>query len=411
MNQSLAFFIGLRYTSARRRSQLVSFLSAISITGLAVGVALLVAVLSVMNGFDRELRERILGLVPQAAIYQRGGVEDWPDLVARISEDQQVLGVAPFVNLDALASLDNITVPVALYGVDVEAERAVSRLSEYVSADVYNSLASDAEALLLGRDIAIQMAAEVGDKVMLVVPDFSHQQAAPRIAYFRLAGIIHSGTELDNLLAVTGLVAAANLTGSPDRVTGVRLKLANLFDAPRVVYENLVKLGAGYYGNNWTRTHGNLYHAIHMSKSLVGLLMSLIVAIAAFNVVSTLVMVVVDKQGDIAILRTLGASTRSIMAIFMVQGTFIGLVGTAIGLVAGCILATGIADVVGWLERFLGVQFLKSDVYPLTYLPSEIQLGDILQVGLTALGLSFLATLYPAWRASRVQPAEALRYE
>lgn len=407
----LPFFIGLRYAGARRRSQLVSFLSAISVAGLIVGVALLVAVLSIMNGFDREMRERILGLVPQAAVFERGGIQDWQGVVARLQQDPRIVAAAPFVQVDGLASFRNQTAPVLLYGVNPEAEALVSRVTDYISPQTLHRLSTEKENLLLGASLASALGLSIGDRFMVVVPDMQGSGRAPHIAYFRLLDTIKSHTELDNTLALASIADAAALSGSLHTVTGVRIKLKDLFAAPEVVYQNLLTLGPGFYGTNWTRTHGNLYQAIRMSKNMVGLLMSLIVAIAAFNIISTLVMVVVDKQGDIAILRTLGATTRTIMAIFMVQGTFIGILGTALGIIAGCVVALIAQDILHLVETLFHVQFLKSDVYPLTYLPTEIRMSDLVQVGATALCLSFLATLYPAYRASRVQPAVALRYE
>ncbi len=409
MQLPLPFFIGLRYTAARRKSQMVSFLSAVSISGLVVGVGLLIVVLSVMNGFDRELRERILGLVPQAVINQRGGLEDWQSLRAQLEQDPDIVAASPFVQLNGLISHRKNTTPVMLYGVDPEIEYSLSLISEYVDKEVFYSLNSEEPGIFLGKIVAEQLEVDVSDKVMLVMPGVD--RGAATFGYFEVRGIIESNTELDNSLAITSLGQASVLSPTPGKVTGLRLKLDDLFIAPQVVYENLVKLGPDYYGSNWTRTYGNLYEAIRMSKSLVGLLMFLIVAIAAFNVISTLVMVVIDKQGDIAILRTLGASTKKIIGIFMVQGSTIGLIGTLIGIATGCLLSLVAEDLVRVIESVFNVQFLKSDVYPLTYLPTEILFADILQVGLIAFTMSFFAALYPAWKASKIEPAEALRYE
>jgi len=417
MTLPLPLYIGLRYTGARRRSQLVSFLSAISITGLVVGVALLVVVLSVMNGFDRELRERILGLVPQASIKHYQGVDNWPELVATLKQDARILEAAPFVQLPGLVSFRKKAEPIVLYGIEPEYEQKVSIISQYVQQQALERLVTEPSALILGYGVANSLGVSAGDKLMVVIPGnagisaIAGSRSAAKMGYFDVVAVIQSRTELDNTLALTGLSTAANLAGMGDKVSGIRLKLDDLFAAPSIVYENLMELGVGYHGSNWTRTQGNLYHAIQMSKNLVGLLMSLIVGIAAFNVVSTLVMVVVDKQGEIAILRTLGASTKTILSVFIVQGSVIGLLGTLLGIGIGCLMALLIEDFVQFVERLFQVQFLKSDVYPLTYLPSEIRLADLVRVGLTALSLCFVAALYPAWKASRVQPADALRYE
>lgn len=411
MRLPFVFFVGLRYTSARRRKQSVSFLSGISIVGLVVGVALLVAVLSVVNGFERELQEKILGLIPQAVIKHYAGIEDWPSLKKHLERDPDVLVAAPFIRKNALISQRKFVEPVLFYGVDPQTELSVSNIGDYIDEQTLLALNEDEASVILGKDLAEKLQAEPGSKLMMIVPDEGARAASPKMAYFTVKALIASGTELDNALVLTSLKHAEALNDEAGTVTGMRMKVTDIFAAPEIVYRNLVELGAGYAGDNWMRTHGNISYSIQTSKRLVGLLMSLIVAIAVFNVVSTLVMVVIDKQGDIAILRTLGASTRKIMSIFIVQGCTIGLLGTCIGIVLGCLLAVSIQDIVGFIEQIFDTQFLKSDVYPVTYLPAEIRLSDIVTVGITAFGMSFLATLYPAWRASRIQPAEALRYE
>jgi len=406
----LPLFIGLRYTGARRNSQLVSFFSGVSIAGLVVGVGLLITVLSIMNGFDRELREKILALVPQAALYERGGVEDWPQLQTWLELRPRIVAAAPFVQLEGLVSHRGRAEPVVLFGVSPKEETRVSRMGEFLSPEVMQILDDKPDQLVLGYAIAQRLGVVEGEQLMVIVPG-DRPGAAPRVHYFTLLKILRTQTELDNSLAISHLVSAAHLTSTPEKISGMRLKVDDLFAARDIVWQALGELGRDYYGTSWQNTHGNLYQAIHMSKKLVALLMSLIVAIAAFNVVSTLVMVVVEKQGDIAILRTFGASTGDIMAIFIVQGTFIGIIGTCLGLMCGILLSLLVQPLLSLFENLLGVSFLKSDVYPLTYLPVEITPSDILQVGVIALGMSFIATLYPAWRASRTRPAEVLRYE
>lgn len=407
---NLPLFMGLRYTGARSKTQLVSFFSGVSICGLVVGVGLLITVLSIMNGFDRELREKILGLVPQAAVFERGGIDDWQALQEKLEQVQGVVAAAPFVQLEGLVSFGGRAEPVVLYGLEPEQEIRVSRIAEFLDQRVLDALADGSSQLILGFNIADRLQVKEGDQVMMVVPS-SEGASAPRLAYFNLLKILRTHTELDNALAITYINEAAQLTPTPAAVSGMRLKVQNLFAARDIVWEAIVELGYGYYGSSWINTHGNLYQAIQMSKKLVTLLMSLIVAIAAFNVVSTLVMVVVEKQGDIAILRTFGASTTTIMAIFMVQGSFIGLLGTLLGLGFGLLLTLVVEPLLRLVEAVFGMQFLKSDVYPLTYLPTELSAQDLIQVGSIALVMSFLATLYPAWRASRSQPADVLRYE
>lgn len=406
----LPIFIGLRYTGASRNSQFVSFFSGVSITGLVVGVGLLITVLSIMNGFDRELREKILALVPQAAVYERGGISDWRELQSWLEAQPQIESAAPFVQLEGLVSYQGKSEPVVVFGVEPADEVRVSRLAEFLSQEVLTSLETQTDQLVLGEAIAARLGVQEGEQLMLVVPG-ERPGVAPHIGYFTLLKILRTQTELDNSLSITHLTTAARFTAQPDKVSGMRLKVEDLFSARTIVWKALNQLGRDYYGTSWQNTHGNLYQAIQMSKKLVALLMSLIVAIAAFNVVSTLVMVVVEKQGDIAILRTFGASTGDIMAIFVVQGSVIGLIGTALGVVFGLLLTAIVQPLLQFFEFLFGVQFLKSDVYPLTYLPIEFTPNDIAQVAVTALVMSFLATLYPAWRASRTRPADVLRYE
>lgn len=406
----LPVFIGLRYTGAPRNNQFVSFFSGVSITGLVVGVGLLITVLSIMNGFDRELREKILALVPQAAVYERTGISDWQELQAWLEAQPRVEAAAPFVKLEGLVSYQGKSEPVVLFGIEPAEELRVSRLEEFLRPDIMTRLQAEEDQLVLGEAIANRLGVKEGEQLMLVVPG-ERAGVAPHIGYFTLLKVLRTHTELDNSLSITHLTTAARYTGQPEKVTGMRLKVEDLFSARDIVWNALTQLGRNYYGTSWLNTHGNLYQAIHMSKKLVALLMSLIVAIAAFNVVSTLVMVVVEKQGDIAILRTFGASTGDIMAIFVVQGSVIGLIGTLLGVVFGLLLTLIVQPLVQFFEMLFGVQFLKSDVYPLTYLPIEIAPDDIAQVAITALLMSFLATLYPAWRASRTRPADVLRYE
>lgn len=411
MKLPFVFFVGLRYTFARHRNQSVSFLSGISIAGLVVGVALLVAVLSVVNGFEKELQEKILGLIPQAVIKNYEGVADWQKLKIKLEQDPDILVAAPFIRKNALISQRKFVEPVLFYGVDPVTELSVSNISDYIAKDIILGLDDDTAGIILGADLGEKIEAKVGSKVMMVVPSSDGTTTTPKMAYFTVIALVNTGTELDNGLVLTSLRHAQSLNENSDTVSGMRLKLKDIFAAPTIVYRNLVKLGVGYSGENWTHTYGNISYSIKTSKRLIGLLMSLIVAIALFNVVSTLVMVVIDKKSDIAILRTLGASTRKIMSIFIVQGCAIGLVGTCIGIFVGCLLAWGIQDIVAGIEYLFDTQFLKSDVYPVTYLPADVRISDLISVGITAFSMSFLATLYPAWRASRIQPAEALRYE
>lgn len=409
MREHFALLIGCRYGASRDDKQMTAFISRLSTLGLVLGVALLVVVLSVMNGFDRELRERILGVMPQAVIYHRYGIEQWQDRVDALADRSDVLASAPFVKVQALAYHKAKVAPLMLLGVDPALEVGVSNIADMLP-EFKRALSDNPGALLVGSGMAETLGLKVGTKLSIIVPS-SSDGGLPKIRSLTVSAIIHTGTQADNNLALSNLSTAAKLTATPERVGGIRIKVKDLFEAPNVAREISRDWGYGYYSSDWTRTHGNLYQAIHMSKQLVSMLLFLIIGIAAFNVVTTLIMVVSDKRSDIAILRTMGASQRQIMAIFLVQGGLIGGLGTLFGLLAGVTLTLLATDTVAWLESITGFQFLKSDVYPISYLPTDIQLTDIALVALAALLLSTLAAVYPAWKASKTQPAEALRYD
>ncbi|MGD8176515.1 lipoprotein-releasing ABC transporter permease subunit [Marinimicrobium sp. ARAG 43.8] len=404
------WLMGRRYAISRRHSQLVSFISSVSILGLVIGVALLITVLAIMNGFDRELRDRILGIMPHGAIYRDGGIENYQGVADDIRARPEVTAVTPFVQLEALLSHKREVAPVGLYGLPDEAWASQRELSKYLPQDIWDRLQDTPHGVLLGGGLAQKLSVSADDKLTLVVPS-SSGEGAPNIQALTVLAVFDTGTELDNQLALTTMATAAALTAYPNRASGVRFQVSDLFQAPTLARSIVYELPNGFYSSDWTRTHGNLYQAIHMSKQLVGLLLFLIIGIAAFNLVSTLIMVVVDKQGDIAILRTLGASSMEILGIFLIQGGIIGVVGTLIGSVLGVGLSFWVTDWVQWLEGVLGIQFLHSDVYPLSYLPSDLHWPDVFLVAAVALSLSLVASLYPAWRATRVQPAEALRFE
>lgn len=411
--RSLSWFIGLRYTLARRRNRSVSFISAIAMIGIVLGVALLITVLSVMNGFDRELKERILTIMPQVTLYQSGGVKNWPSLREQVLEADDIVGATPFVELQVMLHEGRHTQPALLYGIDDEYESTVSNIGRYLAADTISSLNKHAGHLALGSSLAKKLQLQLNDTVTVIVPRANAVNSTPAIKRLTIIDIFNTGTELDHSLALMGLETAAGLSDSRggSGITGLHLKVDDLFSAARVASSLRMQLPLDFYTNDWTRTHGNIYYAIKMSKNLVSLLLLLIIAIAAFNVVSTLVMVVVDKQSDIAILRTLGLNSRQVMAIFMVQGSIIGVIGTVLGLLLGVVLALSVDKLVAALERFLNVTFLESDIYPVSFLPSSLQWGDVVLVSSVALLMSLLATIYPAFKAAKIQPAQALRYD
>ena len=416
MFRPLFVFIGTRYTRAKRRNHFVSFISLTSIIGLALGVVVMIVVLSVMNGFDHEMRTRVLGMVPHATLETGDAISDWPSLAAKVKQNPQVLAVAPFIQMQGLLTNDGKVSKVLLNGIDPGLERQVSIIDNFMQQGKLDDLAPGSFGIVIGDKAAAKLGVAIGDKLTFVAPEVTVTPGGmfPRMKRFTVVGIFHVGAgELDGYLGVTNLQDLARLhRWKPDQVQGLRLKFDDLFQAPRVAWTIAQQLGEDrYYARDWTRTHGNLYQAIRMEKAMIGLLLLLIVAVAAFNIISTLVMVVNDKKGDIAILRTLGATPGQIMRIFMVQGTVIGVIGTFVGALVGMFAALNVSAAIAALEGLIGHKFLNADVYFIDYLPSQLQSDDVLMVCGAALVLSFLATLYPAWRAARTQPAEALRYE
>ena len=416
MFRPLFVFIGTRYTRAKRRNHFVSFISLTSIIGLALGVVVMIVVLSVMNGFDHEMRTRVLGMVPHATLESGDAISDWPSLAAKVKQNPQVLAVAPFTQMQGLLTNDGKVSKVLLNGIDPALERQVSIIDNFMKQGKLDDLAPGSFGIVIGDKAAAKLGVAIGDKLTFVAPEVTVTPGGmfPRMKRFTVVGIFHVGAgELDGYLGVTNLQDLARLhRWKPDQVQGLRLKFDDLFQAPRVAWNIAQQLGEDrYYARDWTRTHGNLYQAIRMEKAMIGLLLLLIVAVAAFNIISTLVMVVNDKKGDIAILRTLGATPGQIMRIFMVQGTVIGVIGTFVGALVGMFAALNVSAAIAGLETVIGHKFLNADVYFIDYLPSQLQADDVLMVCGAALVLSFLATLYPAWRAARTQPAEALRYE
>lgn len=411
MYRPLSLFIGLRYTRAKRRNHFISFISLTSILGLTLGVAVLIVVLSVMNGFDRELQNRILGMVSHANIWEQGGVKDWRKVVEIARKSPDVIAAAPFVQLQGMLSQRGAVTGVFVSGIDPDYEGKVSILPEHMLAGQVEALQPGTFNLVIGQGISRKLGLALGDKVTLVLPEATVSPAGvlPRFKRFTVTGIFRVGAEIDDLMAYTSLADAQKIAKSRDTVQGVRLKVTDLLRAEQIADGVINSLDGEFYATDWTRTYGNLFQAVKLEKTMMALLLMLIVAVAAFNIVSSLVMVVTDKKADIAILRTLGASPRTIMGIFMVQGTFIGLVGTIVGTVLGVVIALNITDFAHWLEEVLHQQLFKQ--YFVNYLPSELRIEHVIAVVASAFLMSFFATIYPAMRASKVQPAEALRYE
>lgn len=414
MFRPFSLYVGLRYTGAKRSNHFISFISLVSMLGLMLGVAALIVVLSVMNGFDRELKERILGMVPHATIAGYGEpLQSWQAVADEIARQPGVQGTAPYIQAQGMLTQGGSVHGVQVTGIDPVRETQVSIIGEHMRAGSLAALNSERFGIVLGAILARSLGVSTGDKVTLVLPEASVSVAGvvPRMKRFTVVGIFEVGAELDASLAYISLQDAAIIKREGDGVDGIRLRFDDLFEAPARVRQIASALDGPYLVSDWTRSHGNLFQAIQMEKRMIGLLLFLIVFVAAFNIVSTLVMVVTDKKGDIAILRTLGATSGRIMRIFMVQGCLIGTVGTLLGTGLGVLLALTVTDLVAWMERALGIQFLSADVYFISYLPSQLQWDDVGLICSAALTIGFLATLYPAWRASRTQPAEALRYE
>ena len=414
MFRPLSVFIGLRYTAAKRRNHFISFISLISMLGLVLGVMVLITVLSVMNGFDRELKQRILGMVPHAVIQGAEGLDDWRTLAGIAESDPAVVAAAPYTQAKGMVTGRGEVHGVMINGVHPEAEARVSIIADHMRSGGLDELKPNGFGIIIGTGLARQLGVSKGDRVTLVLPEASVSPAGvlPRLKRFTVVGTFSVGAELDSSYTLVHYRDAAKLLRLGDKAQGLRLKLDNLFKAPVVADRIARRLpDQQYRTRNWTHTHGNLFEAIQMEKTMIGLLLMFIVAVAAFNIVSALVMVVTDKKADIAILRTMGMTPSGIMGVFMIQGGVIGIGGTLIGTGLGIVLAKNVSAVIRWVEQVLSMQFLNSEVYFISYLPSELQWNDVMIVAGAGLVMSLLATIYPAWRASRVQPAEALRYE
>ncbi|MBW2941953.1 lipoprotein-releasing ABC transporter permease subunit [Zhongshania aquimaris] len=403
--RSLATYIGFRYSADRSGNQLVSFLSRLSMFGLILGVALLVVVLSVMNGFDREMRNRILALVPHITLQPWSSEEmDWQQLQQDVERHPEVVATAPFVQGNAMLIKGGEVEPSLFFGIDPSAEKAVSRIHEYVDLDM---LRADSKDLILGKALAERLGLSAGDRATLGVPQTDGRQNV-RFVQMNVAALVATGTELDQQLMLMHIDVGRSLFAKAPPIS-LRVSVDDVFASPQIAWELASVHGRDYMMRDWSQQFGNMYHAIQMSRKLVVIMLLAVVAVAVFNVVSTLVMVVNDKRADIGILRSQGASQGDILRIFLTYGAVIGAVGASAGGIIGVLMALGVSDLVAAIENLFGLKLLQSDVYPINYLPSDVRIPDVVMVCATAYVMSLLATIYPAWRASRMAPAEALR--
>ncbi|HUP29236.1 MAG TPA: lipoprotein-releasing ABC transporter permease subunit [Usitatibacter sp.] len=408
-------FIGLRYTRAKRRTHFISFISLISMLGIALGIAALITVMSVMNGFEKEIRARILGAASHIQVMDpERGIADWAALAQRMKQNPEVTAAAPFINAQGLLSTGSAVRGVFVRGVLPELEDQVADFGKHMRAGSLAALRPGEFGIAIGIGIARALQLRVGDRVTLISPQGQVTPAGlmPRLKQFTVVGIFSlDHNEYDSALALTRLEDAQVLYRMDSTVTGIRLKVRDTDLAPRVARELARTLPADTMISDWTQQNVNYFRAIEIEKRMMFIILTLIIAVAAFNLVSTLVMVVTDKHPDIAILRTLGVSPASVMQIFVVQGAVIGMIGTLLGVVTGVLLALNVDVVVPAVERAFHFQILSREVYYISELPSDLHWRDVWTVALVSLGLAFVATIYPSWRASRVNPAEALRYE
>ncbi len=430
-------FVGLRYTRAKRKNHFISFISLTSMVGIALGVAALIVVLSVMNGFQAELRSRILGVASHIEVTGANNkLQSWQTLIPRLKQNPQVREAAPYITAQGMLSFGEGVQGAIVRGIIPLAEDKVADLGSHMKVGSLNDLKAGEFGIILGSDLAFNLGAAMGDKVVVMSPQgqFTPTGVVPRIKQFKVVGLFQIGMyEYDAGLALIHMDDAAKLYRMDGTVSGVRLKIDEIDDAPKVsgqlnqtlstaLLSNANKdqatgdnatntFGSQYFVTDWTQQHANFFKAVQMEKRVMFIILALIVAVAAFNIVSTLVMAVTDKRADIAIMRTFGASPRSIMSIFIVQGALIGVIGTIAGAVVGVIVALNIDTIVPFIESLFQVQFLAKDVYYISDLPSKLDWNDVTTIILMSFGLSLLATLYPSYKASQINPAEALRYE
>lgn len=412
MLKNIPLYIGLRYTRAKRRNQFISFISAFSLVGMALGVMALIIVLSVMNGFDREMKERILNVIPHGFIDQQPMVRDWPALAAKVEAQPGVQAAAPYIQSSAMVTYAGGVEAIELHGIDPQAEARVSVVDQHMIVGEMARLQPGEYGIVMGRILASRLMLAPGDKIRVTSPEINitPMGAFTRSRNFTLVGVFEVGAQVDGTLALIHLTDAQKFLRQPG-VQGLHVKTEDLYSAGPIMNRVRVNLGDEFRVRDWSQTQGSLFQAVKMEKIVVASLLMIIIAVAAFNIVSSLVLMVADKRSDIAVLRTLGLSARQVMAIFIVQGSAVGFIGTFIGAILGCAVALTLTSIMSGLESLIGLQVFDPEVYFITQLPSVLLWQDVAIICGIALGLSFLATLYPAYRAAQIEPAEALRYE
>jgi len=417
MYKPLELCIGLRYLRAKRRKHFISFVSFVSVIGIVLGITTLITVLSVMNGFVTELRDRILSLASHVTVSPKysNGLDNWTVVATQLENKfKEIKGVAPYVEGQAMLAVGQRVHDAVLRGIEPDVEKAVSDIGEKMKLGDIHSLEAGKYNIILGKDLANILGLTVGDKVTVVTPQAISTPAGilPRLKRFTVSGTFEVGqNDYDSHMAYMHIKDAAKLYRVEDGVSGIRLKLDDLFHADAVSQDIVNLIGSRYAVTDWTQTHSTFFRAVKLEKLMMGLILSLIVVVALFTLLVNLWMEVREKQSDIAILRTLGMSSSSIMALFMVKGTVVGSIGTLMGVLGGVLLATNIDGIVKWIEDMTGYQFMPPDVYYISTFPSELHWLDVGVVSAVALIMSILAVIYPAWAASNTRPAEALRYE
>lgn len=416
MYKPFALFVGLRYTRAKKKNHFVSFISLSSMLGISLGVMVLITVLSVMNGFDDEIHKRFFGMSPEITItgLTRDVIDNWEVVQKKVESFPDVKAQAPFVATQALVIFEGQVLPVMLTGVAPKLENTMTNLDKKLISGSISDLHDF--GIILGRNLADNLGVLVGDKISIMIPKATVTMAGmePRFKRFTVKGVFSAGSgfNFDNKLAFVNIKDAQKLMQfSQNEVSGIKIKIDDVYKAPQLAVNIFYALGEKFNVGNWTETFGAFFHAVKMEKTMMFLILLLIIAVAAFNLVSSLVMVVNDKQAEIAILRTIGAGPGTILRIFIVQGMMVGVIGTVFGLAGGLLLASNATEIVNFLQSLLGLHILSSSIYFVDYLPSKILLSDLIQVSMASLIMSFIATIYPAWRASKTVIAEALHYE